>query len=156
MIPLQQPPEGAGVGLDPVGAADHQNGAVQHLKRPLRLGGEVHMARRVQQGDLRVRQGKHRLLGEDGDAPLPLHGVRVQKGVLVVHPAQAPQGAALVQQRLGQCGLPRVHMGQYSNDQLSHVSTPSFVFIRVYHIISRRRAQDAVRGVFLALPISPC
>ena len=35
VIPLQQPPEGAGVGLDPVGAADDQNGTVQHLKRPL-------------------------------------------------------------------------------------------------------------------------
>ena len=68
---------------------------------------------------------QHRLLGEDGDAPLPLHGVRVQKGIPVVHPSQAPQGAALIEQRLGQRGLPRVHMGQYSDDQLLHVHTPS-------------------------------
>lgn len=114
------------------------------------------MARGVQQGDLYTGQRQHRLLGKNGDAPLPLQRLRVQKGVLVVHPAQAPQGAALIQQRLRQGGLPRVHVGQYSNDQLSHVSTPSFVFIQVYHIISRRRAQDAVRGVFLALPVSPC
>ena len=52
VVPLQQVPEGAGVGLDTVGAADHQNGAVQHLEGPLRLGGEVHVARGVQQGDL--------------------------------------------------------------------------------------------------------
>ena len=69
------------------------------------------MARGIQQGDLRVLEREHRLLGEDGDAPLPLHGIRVQKGVLVVHPAQLPQGPAPVQQRLGQRGLPRVHVG---------------------------------------------
>ena len=49
------------------------------------------MSRGVQQGDGHGLQGEHRLLGEDGDAPLPLLGVRIQKGVPVVHPAHAAQ-----------------------------------------------------------------
>ena len=56
------------------------------------------MAGGVQQGEGHVLQGEYRLLGEDGDAPLPLLGVGVQKGVGVVHPAQAAQGAAPVEE----------------------------------------------------------
>ena len=87
------------MGLDPVGAADHQHGAVQYLQRPLHFGGEIHVARGVQQGDLPVRPGsavrqrKHRLFGKNGDAPLPLQVLRIQEGVPVVHPAQGTDGA---------------------------------------------------------------
>ena len=52
------------------------------------------MSRGVQQGDGHGLQGEHRLLREDGDAPLPLLGVSVQKGVPVVHPAQTAQLSA--------------------------------------------------------------
>ena len=69
------------------------------------------MARGVQQGHIHGGQGELRLLGEDGNAPLPLHGVCIQKGVPVVHPAQLPQGAAAVQQSLGQGSFPGVDMG---------------------------------------------
>ena len=99
-----------------VGAADDQHGVVQHLQGPLGLGGKVHVARGVQQGQLGLGQGEHRLLGEDGDAPGPLQGVCVQKGVLVVHPAQLPQGPGLVEHGLAQGGLSRVHVGQDADD----------------------------------------
>ena len=54
------------------------------------------MARGVQQRGLLLPQGEHRLLGVDGDAPLPLQLVRVQEGVPVVHPAQGPDAAGLI------------------------------------------------------------
>ena len=94
-MPLQQAPEGQGVGLDAVRAADHQHGAVQDLQGPLHLRGEVHMARGVQEGHLHVPR-------------------RVQKGVPVVHPPQPPDTAGGVQQGLREGGLPRVHMGQHA------------------------------------------
>ena len=54
LIVLQQPPEGPRVGLYPVGPADDQNRAVEHAQHPLGLGGKVHVARRVEQGQLPV------------------------------------------------------------------------------------------------------
>ena len=115
MIALQQPPQGPGVPLHPVRPADDQDGAVQHLESTLHLAGEVHMARGVQQGDLYTGQRQHRLLGKNGDAPGPLQGVRVQKGVAVVHPPQLPQRPRPVEHGLAQGGLARVHVGQYAN-----------------------------------------
>ena len=112
------------MGLDAVGAADDQHGAVQHPEGPLRLGGEVHMAGGVQQRHFRVSYGQQRLLGEDGDAPLPLDGIRIQKGVPVVHPAQLPQCPAAVEQRLGQGCFSGVHMGQDAQDQFLHGFAP--------------------------------
>ena len=54
LIVLQQPPEGPRVGLYPVGPADDQDRAVEHAQHPLGLGGKVHVARRVEQGQLPV------------------------------------------------------------------------------------------------------
>ena len=100
LIPFQQIPQRPGVALDAVGAGDHQHGAVQHLQRPLHFGGKVYMARGVQQRHTGLPQFQHRLLGKDGNAPLPLHGVGVQKGVLMVHPPQTADGSGPVQQGL--------------------------------------------------------
>ena len=86
--------------LHAVGAGDHQNGAVQHLKRPLHLGGKVHVSRRVQQGNPGIPQLQHRLLGEYGNPPLALHGVRIQKRVLMIHPSQTADRPGTVQQGL--------------------------------------------------------
>ena len=81
------------------------------------------MSRGVQQGDLHILQGQHRLLGKDGDAPLPFQSVGVQKGVGMVHPPQPPQRPAPVEQRLAEGGLARVHVGQYSKGELVHTNT---------------------------------
>ena len=113
------------MGLDPGGGADHQHGGIQHLEGPLHLPGEVHVARGVQQGDLRLRQGQQGLLGEDGDAPTALLLVGVQEGVPVVHPAQSPQLAGGVEQGLRQGGLARVHVGQYADHQFLHRFAPA-------------------------------
>ena len=76
------------------------------------------MARSVQQGQVQAVQRQTGLLGENGDAPLPLLGVGVQESVPVVHPPQAAQLAALIEQRLRQSGLARVHMGQQTGTDL--------------------------------------
>ena len=119
-VPGEELPEGAAVALDAVRPADDEDGAVQHGKDPLRLGGEVHMAGGVQQLDPRVPGGEGGLLRIDGDAPLPLLDVGIQEGVPVVHPAQLADGAALVEQGLGEGGLASVHVGQDAQDQLFH------------------------------------
>ena len=120
LVTLQQPPKGAGVGLHTVGAADDQHRAVQHLQRPLHLCRKVHMTRGIQNLKLHIIYGQAGLLGKDGDPPLPLQAVGIQKGVPVIHPAQLAQLAAPVEHGLRQGGLTRVHMGQYANDQSSH------------------------------------
>ena len=127
LIPAQQPPQGVGMGLDAVCGADHQDGAVHHLEGPFHLAGKIHMARGVQQGDFQLLQGQNRLLGEDGDPPLPLLGVRIQKGVLMVYPAQFFQLTAAIEHPLGQSGLARVHMGQNARRQSFHLPFPAFI-----------------------------
>ena len=96
LIPFQQVPQCPGVALYAVSTGDHQHGAVQHLQRSFHFGREVYMARGVQQRHTGLPQFQHRLLGKDGNAPLPLHGVGVQKGVLMIH----PDGSGPVQQGL--------------------------------------------------------
>ena len=119
-VPGQQLPQGQGVALQALAAADHQNGAVQHLKGALGLGGKIHVAGGVQQRHRQAGHFQQRLLGKDGDAPGPLLGVRVQKGVAVVHAAQAAQGPAAVQKPLGKGGFARIHMGKNADDKSFH------------------------------------
>ena len=72
-IPLpEELPHRQGVALYPGAAADHQNGAVQHIQGSLHLCGKIHMARGVQQRGPQPRQLQYRLLGENRNAPLPL------------------------------------------------------------------------------------
>ena len=99
------------MGLNPVGAADDQHRAVQHRHSPLRLRGEIHMARGVNEDDLPAGRLQNGLLGKNRNAPGPLQLMGVQKRVLMVHPPQSPPGPAAVEQRLRQRRLPRVHMG---------------------------------------------
>ena len=129
LIVHQQPPKRPGVGLDAVRPADHQNGVIQHLEHPLRLGGEIHMARGVQQGQLPAAPLHMGLGGEDRDAPLPLQGVVVHGRVAVIHPPQAPQQAAAVEDGLRQGGLPRVHVGQEAHGGTIHIIHKLYPFI---------------------------
>ena len=111
VVSLQQLPKGLGVALHPIGAADDQNGIVQHLQRALHLGRKIHMPGGIQKGDTAAFDGQDRLLGKDGDPPLFLQGVGVQKRILMVDPTDAADGAGLIQQSLRQSGLAGVYMG---------------------------------------------
>ena len=127
-VVLQQLPEGAGMVLHPVGGGDHQDGVIQKGQGAFGLGGEVHVAGGVQQDVVAGLGGEPRLLGEDGDASLPLHGVGIQKGIAVIH---APQGAELtgdIQESLGQGGLTCVHVGQDTDGELLFHGWASFLF----------------------------
>ena len=151
VIAFQQLPKGPGMPLDAVRAADHQHRTVQYPQGALRLRRKIHMARGIQQRQFPLSHGQHCLLGKNRDSPLPLHSVCIQKRVSVVHPSQTPQNAAAVEQRLRQGGLSRVHVGQYSNDQLVHATPPMHSYpaadikARVisqtvsYHFRARRR-----------------
>ena len=101
--------------LHAVRAADDQNGAVHHLQGTLHLRGKVHVSRRVQQRDMGIRQGQQRLLGEDGDAALPLLHIVVEIRIAVVNAPHGAQRAALIEQRLAQRGLSGIHVGQQAN-----------------------------------------
>ena len=109
---LQQPPERLGMGLHAVGAADDQHGIVHDLQRSFRLGREVRVPRRVQQGQLPAAPAHAGLGREDRDAPLALQRVEVQGRIPVVHPPEAPQGPAAVEDGFCQGGFARVHVGQ--------------------------------------------
>ena len=114
----QQPPERFGVALDAVGAADDQHRVIEHLERPLGLGGKIHMAGGVQQGEVGVPCAQQGLFGEDGDAAGLFQRVGVQKGVLVVHAAQLSDGTGAVEHGFGEGGLAGVHMGEDAHHQL--------------------------------------
>ena len=58
----QQPPKRLRMRLNAVRAAYDEHGTVQHLKRPLRLGGEVGMAGRIQQRKAHAARIKNGLL----------------------------------------------------------------------------------------------
>ena len=77
-----------------VGTADDQNGAVQHLQRTLHLRRKIHVSRSIQQRNAGTLRFQQRLLGEDGDASLPLKGIGIQKCVLVIHTPQFAQSTA--------------------------------------------------------------
>ena len=111
IVALHQPPQSLRMGLHAACSADHQHRLIQHLHAALRLSGKVHMARRVQQRHRMPLQPDLGLLGENGDAPLPLQTVGVQKAVPVIHPAQLFNFSRKVQHGLAEGGLPRVHMG---------------------------------------------
>ena len=65
------------MGLHAVGAADDQHGAVQHRHDALGLGGKVHMAGGVHQGDGAVLRFQQRLFGKNGDAPCAFQRVGI-------------------------------------------------------------------------------
>ena len=118
MIPPQQTPERLGMALDAVGAADDQHSVVEHLQSALRLGGKVHMAGGVQQGDIRTSRFQQGLLGKDGDATRLFQRVGVEEGIFVIHPAQLADAARAVEHCLGEGGLAGVYMGKDAHHQL--------------------------------------
>ena len=92
-VALQQPPERAGVALHAVRAADDKDRVVEHLQGALCFGGEIDVARRIEQRDVRAAAVEHCLLGKDGDAALALERFGVQKGIAVIDAAERAQRA---------------------------------------------------------------
>ena len=117
-VTLQQVRKRPGMPLDPVRAAHHQDGRVQHLQGAFHLRREIHMPRRVHERDRQTFPVKPRLLGKNGDSPLPFQLVIVQKGIPVVHPSRFPDASAQIEERLRQGGFPCVNVGKNADAAL--------------------------------------
>ena len=133
MVAPQQPPERFGVALHAIGAADHQHGIIQNLQSALGLGGKIHMAGSVQQGDIRAACRQQCLLGKNSDPTGFFQRVCVQKGVLVIHAPQFADRAGTVEHGFRKGGLARVHMGQNAqNDMLVNSFHPLLLQFKIH------------------------
>ena len=110
--------------LDAVRAGDDEDGVVEHGERTFRFGGEVDVSRSIEQGDGEVGRGDDGRLGEDGDAALPFHGVRVEEGVAMVDTSEFAHLASGIKQGFRQRGLACVHMRQNARDDSLHGLLP--------------------------------
>ena len=105
------------MGLDAVRRADDQDRRVQHVQGAFGFAGKIGMPGGVHQGQVRPVPGEAGFLGKNGDAPVLLHPVRIEKGVAMVHPALAPDGAGKKEHGFGKGGFSRVHMGAQADDR---------------------------------------
>ena len=72
------------------------------------------MAGGIQKSNVCVQPMQHCLFGKYGDSPLLLHGIRIKKGIFVIHSSHRADSPGLVQQALRQRCLSRVYMGKNS------------------------------------------
>ena len=104
MIVVQQSPEGPDLACHAVRGADHDHRVIQDLQGPFHLRGKIHMSRRIQDRIgpfFPINDGTESgLLGVNGDAVLPLHGVGIQKGIFIIDPSLPADGAAPVEKDL--------------------------------------------------------
>ena len=99
----------AGLGQRPLGGVHEQEHAVHHLEGALHLAAEVGVARGVHDVDLGVVVVDRGVLGQDGDAALPLELVRVHDALAVL--LVRAEDAALLEQGVHQGGLAVVDVG---------------------------------------------
>ena len=78
------PPDGLGLGLDPVDGVEDDDGAIEDAQAALDLDGEVDVPGRVDQVDRMPGPGDRRDGRGDGDAVLLLLGGPVERGVALV------------------------------------------------------------------------
>ena len=102
--------------LDAIVCAHDEDCAVQGGERALGLRGEVHVARRVHERDGLPLVLELGLCGEDRDAALALHGVRVEMRAPAVNSSKRAGAARIVEHGLGERGLARVNVRQYAYD----------------------------------------
>ena len=69
LIPIQQPPQGQGMGLNAISTGDHKNSTVKDTHGSLCFGGKIHMAGGVHQGNIPACRFQHGLFGKNGDTP---------------------------------------------------------------------------------------
>ena len=116
--------ERRGVRVHAGGPVHHQHAQVRRRQRPRRLGGEIDVAGRVDEGEAATLPRKPRLPRKHRDAPLALDGVHVQRGIAVIHAARPAQRPGGKQQLLAQGGLARVHVGHHRKGaRRAHLNT---------------------------------
>jgi len=115
LIAPQQLPERRGMPLHARRAAHDQHGAVEHLQRPLHLGGKIDVAGGIEQRQRAARQGQDGLLGKDRDAAAALLRVGIEKRIPVVDAPEGADDARLIEHGLRQRRLARVHMREQTH-----------------------------------------
>ena len=104
-------PDGLGLRLDTGDAVEHRDGAVEHAQRALHLGGEVDVARGVDDVDLVVLPPAGGRGGRDGDAALLLLLHPVHRGRAVVDLTDLVGDAGVEQDALGGRRLAGIDVG---------------------------------------------
>ena len=118
LIFFQQPPQSHRMGLDAVGGADEQHGAVQNRHGPLCFGGKIHVSGGVHQGHRQSFRFQQRQLGKDGNAPGTFQLMVIKQGISMIHPSQLPLCTGAVKHRLRQRGLTCIHMSQQTSTNM--------------------------------------
>ena len=109
---FQQTPHRFRVTLHALHAADHHEGIIHGVDGAFHFRGKVHVSGGVQPV-IGIFSGlEDGLIGENRDAPALFDGMRVQKRVLMIHPAQTAQGAHTEEHLFREGGLSRVHVGE--------------------------------------------
>ena len=85
-----------------------KNRVIKHTQHTFGFGCEVHVPRRIQQGQAQVAVFRQCLVRENRDASRLLQGIGVQKRIAVIHSPQFADLTGTVEQSLGQRGLARV------------------------------------------------
>ena len=98
-----------GLGHGALGGVHQEDDAVDHFEDALHLAAEVGVARGVHDVDLHVAVLDGGVLGQDGDAPLPLQVPGVHDPVLDL--LVGPEGAALLEHFVHEGGLAVVNVG---------------------------------------------
>ena len=98
-----------GLGHTALEGVHQQQHAVHHLQHALHLAAKVGVAGGVHNVDLDIVIHHRRILGQDGDAPLPLQIVGVHHALC--HSLVLAENAALPQQLVHQGGLAVVNVG---------------------------------------------
>ena len=124
IVMFQQLPEISHLPGHSVRSTDHQNRFVQNLQSPLHLRRKIPVPRRVHQGKGKASCLKLRLFGKNGNAALSFQGIRIQKGVPMIHAAFFPDGPGQIQQTLGQGRLAGVYMSQQTQTDISAFHIP--------------------------------
>ena len=110
-----------------LGGVDEQNDAVDHLQDTLDLAAEVGVARGVHHVDLYVLISDGGVLGQNGNAALPLQIAGVHHAVH--HGLVLPVHAGLLEHLIHQSGLAMIDVGDNGNISqilISHIQSSSY------------------------------
>ena len=106
-------------GIGPFGRVHQDQHPVHHPQDPLDLAPEVGVARGIHDVDLGAVPPHGGVLGQDGDAPLPLQRVGVHHPLL--HLLVGPEGPRLPEHLIHQGGLAVIDVGD--DGQVTNQST---------------------------------
>ena len=112
MLIPQQFPDGPGVSLYTLAAADYKDGCIRNTQSSLCLREEIRMPRRIYQAEECTAVAKGRLFGECSNSPVSLKNLMIQSRIAMINPSSYFQFSCLKEHCFGKGCFPRVHMGR--------------------------------------------